>query len=246
LKRALARGAADGRESQMAQKAAETETIVRSDAIETTANANSVMRDAVRDELASKLVDRFTLWSGAAGLIPVPIVDVVAVAGLQIQMLRRLSEIYDVPFSENRGKSIVASIVGSLIPASSSAMTLGLVSTLKSFPGVGTAIALLMPGFSGYATWVIGKVFTKHLTSGGTLLDFNPRDYREFIRAQKEAFACHRRPAAQRGKRTIRNEAGQIARHPMLDREIGETKRHPSSQAQAACGQRRSAPTATS
>ncbi len=29
-----------------------------------------------RDEMASKLVDRFALWSGVAGLIPVPIVDV--------------------------------------------------------------------------------------------------------------------------------------------------------------------------
>ena len=57
-----------------------------------------------RDELASKLVDRFAIWSGVAGLIPVPIVDAVAVGGLQLQMLRRISQIYAVPFSENRGK----------------------------------------------------------------------------------------------------------------------------------------------
>ena len=53
-----------------------------------------------RDELASRLVNRFALWSGVAGLIPLPVVDVVAVGGLQVQMLRRLSQIYDVPFSE--------------------------------------------------------------------------------------------------------------------------------------------------
>lgn len=38
----------------------------------------------LRDEMASKLVDRFALWSGVAGLIPVPVVDVFAVGGLQI------------------------------------------------------------------------------------------------------------------------------------------------------------------
>jgi len=49
--------------------------------------------DEGRDEAASKLVDRFSLWSGAAGLIPLPIVDIVAVGGVQLEMLRRLSDI---------------------------------------------------------------------------------------------------------------------------------------------------------
>ena len=43
-----------------------------------------------------------------------------------------------------------------------------------------------MPVFSAGATYVIGKVFIQHFASGGTLLDFNPPDYREFIKAQKE------------------------------------------------------------
>jgi uncharacterized protein (DUF697 family) len=59
--------------------------------------------DEQRDEEASQLVDRFSLWSGAAGLIPIPLIDVATVAGVQLQMLRRLSEIYGVPFSDNRG-----------------------------------------------------------------------------------------------------------------------------------------------
>jgi uncharacterized protein (DUF697 family) len=141
-----------------------------------------------RDELASQLVDRFSLWSGAAGLIPLPLVDVAAVGGVQLQMLRRLSEIYGVPFSENRGKSILASLAGALIPASTATSTaVGFSSLIKGLPGVGTAIgALSMPVFSAAATYIIGKVFIQHFASGGTLLDFNPPDYREFIKAQKE------------------------------------------------------------
>jgi len=103
-------------------------------------------------------------------------------------MLRRISEVYGVPFSSNRGKSIIASLAGSLIPASTAtttAMSVG--SLMKSLPGVGTAIgALSMPVFSAGATYVIGKVFIQHFASGGTLLDFNPPDYREFIKAQQE------------------------------------------------------------
>jgi len=146
------------------------------------------MTDAARDELASQLVDRLSLWSGAAGLIPLPLVDMAAVGGVQIHMLRRLSEIYGVPFSENRGKAVLASVAGAIIPASTATTTaMGVGSLIKGLPGFGSAIgALTMPVVSAGATWVIGKVFIQHFASGGTLLDFNPPDYREFIKAQKE------------------------------------------------------------
>jgi uncharacterized protein (DUF697 family) len=99
-------------------------------------------------------------------------------------MLRRLSEIYGVPFTENRGKSILTSLAGAMIPASAATAT---GSFIKGLPVIGTAIgALTMSGVSAGATWVIGKVFIQHFASGGTLLDFNPPDYREFIKTQKE------------------------------------------------------------
>jgi uncharacterized protein (DUF697 family) len=152
------------------------------------------MTDHTRDELASHLVDRLSLWSGAAGLIPVPLVDMAAVGGVQLHMLRRLSEIYGVPFSENRGKSILTSLVGAVIPASAATTTASL---MKGLPVIGTAIGVLtMPVVSAGATWVIGKVFIQHFASGGTLLDFNLPDYRGFIRTQREKLGT--RPGAVR------------------------------------------------
>ncbi len=137
-----------------------------------------------REEMASKLVDRFALWSGVAGLIPVPIVDAVAVGGLQVQMVRRISQIYDVGFSENRGKALIASLAGSLIPATSG---IGAASMLKAIPVIGTiAGGFVMPVLSAGATYAIGKAFIQHFATGGTLLDFNPPDYREFIRAHRD------------------------------------------------------------
>lgn len=149
---------------------------------------SSEMTDERRDELASQVVDRFSLYAGAAGLIPVPVADVAVVGGVQLQMLRRLSEIYDVPFSENRGKSVIASVAGALIPASGATSTaVGVGSLLKGLPGIGTLVgAVSMPVFSAGATYAIGKLFIQHFASGGTLLDFNPPDYREFIKAHKE------------------------------------------------------------
>src|SRR3974390_29062 len=141
-----------------------------------------------RDELAARLVDRLSLWSGAAGGVLPPLVDMVGVGGVQLYMLRRLSEIYGVPFSKNVGKSVLSSIVGALIPENAS---LAALSVFKGVPILGHAISgVTMGGVSAGTTWVIGNVFIKHFASGGTLLDFNPPDYREFIKAQKAKLAA--------------------------------------------------------
>ena len=105
-------------------------------------------------------------------------------------MLRKLSEIYGVPFTDNRGKSVIASLAGAIIPASTATTTAMTFSSLiKGIPGIGSTVgALTMPVYSAGATYVIGQVFMKHFASGGTLLDFNPPDYREFIKTQQEKF----------------------------------------------------------
>src|SRR5262245_34441042 len=127
---------------------------------ESAASDTTAMTAQERDEMASKLVERFALWSGAAGLIPIPIVDVATVAGIPLQLLGRLSEIYGVPFSENSGKSIIASLMGSMIPATSG---MGVASALKALPIIGTAAGTLtMSGVSAGATYAIGKVFIQH------------------------------------------------------------------------------------
>jgi uncharacterized protein (DUF697 family) len=137
-----------------------------------------------RDEVAAKLVDRFAIWSGVAGLVPIPVVDLLAVGGLQVQMLRRLSQIYDVEFSQNRGKAVIAALAGTMIPATSG---MGAASALKAVPILGMlASGFVMPALSAGATFAIGKAFIQHFESGGTLLDFNPPDYRDFVKAQKQ------------------------------------------------------------
>ena len=151
-----------------------------------------VARDARRAQ-AAKLVERFALWSGAAGLLPIPFVDLAAVGGLQLQMLRRISQIYDVAFSENRGKAVVASLAGSMLPASGA---IGAASLMKSIPIVGTTVSsLTMPAFSMGATYAIGIAFIQHFSSGGTLLDFDPPDYREFIKTHSHAWNARSKAA---------------------------------------------------
>ena len=131
---------------------------------------------------ATQVVKRLSLWSGAAGLIPLPLIDLAAVGGVQVEMLRRISKIYGVPFSKNSGKAVIAGVVGSMIPASSG---VGAASLIKGMPVLGTAVAMVtMPTLSVGATYAIGIAFIQHFETGGTLLDFNPPDYREFLKPQ--------------------------------------------------------------
>src|SRR6202167_4911634 len=151
-------------------------------------------------ELASKLVDRFAVWSGVAGLIPIPVVDLLAVGGLQVQMLRRLSQIYNVEFSQNRGKALIAALAGTMIPATSG---MGAASALKAVPVVNIlAAGFVMPVLSAGATYAIGKAFVQHFESGGTLLDFNPPDYREFVKHQKELWESRTKRSGTTGAAT--------------------------------------------
>ena len=129
-----------------------------------------------RRAVAVRLVERFASWAGAAGFIPVPFLDLATVGGLQVQMLRRLSQIYGVPFSQNRGKALIAGLAGSMIPASSG---IGAASLIKGVPILGpTVSAFAMPTLAAGATYAIGMAFIEHFSSGGTLLNFNPRSYR--------------------------------------------------------------------
>ena len=161
--------------------------------VEATMEKEAIASDASPEQrraAAVKLVERFALWSGVAGLIPVPLVDLAAVGGVQIQMVRRLSQIYDVPFAENLGKSLIASLAGTMIPATSG---IGASSILKGVPVVGMIVSgFVMPTLSAGATYAIGMAFIQHFASGGTLLDFKPTAYRDFIKSQKEMWSNRR------------------------------------------------------
>jgi uncharacterized protein (DUF697 family) len=70
---------------------------------------------------------------------------------------------------------------------------MGAASALKAVPVLNLiAAGFVMPVLSAGATYAIGKAFVQHFESGGTLLDFNPPDYRDFVKAQKEMWESRR------------------------------------------------------
>lgn len=120
-----------------------------------------------------------------AGLIPVPLVDLAAVSGVQLKMLAQISKIYGIPFHQSRGKAAIGSLVGYVLPH---ALSFGLIgSILKAIPVLGVLAGTpAMALFCGAYSWALGRVFIQHFESGGTFLSFKPEEVKEYFKAQFE------------------------------------------------------------
>ncbi len=138
-----------------------------------------------KEQQALKTVKNYMWWSMGAGLIPVPFVDLLAVSGVQLKMLADVSKIYGVEFQENRGKAIVGSLIGYVVPSTLSFGSLG--SLLKAVPLVGSLVGgASMAVFSGACSYALGKVFIQHFESGGTFLSLDPAKVKEHFQTQFE------------------------------------------------------------
>ncbi len=141
---------------------------------------------ATRAESAQELVKKYSLGSAAIGLVPLPLVDLVVFSVLQTRMLKSLTELYEVEYSEQRARIFTGALVGSVTSISVARQTGVLLgSVLKSLPAVGQlAGAALMPAATGATTYALGKVFIQHFETGGTLLDFDAEKMRAYYERQ--------------------------------------------------------------
>ena len=143
--------------------------------------APGAMDRGARLARAETLVKDHMLMSGAVGLIPAPGFDLLAGIAVQIALVKRLTSLYDVPFSENAARGIIMSLLGGV---GAGALAGGLlVSAVKLVPGLGTLFGVAsMPIALGAVTYAVGKVFIAHLETGGTLADFDVAANRGYFR----------------------------------------------------------------
>ncbi len=121
------------------------------------------------------------MWATAGvGLLPLPVLDVAGVMALQLHMVKKLADIYGVPFRKDLGKSIITSLVGTVAPIG---FTAPLASIVKIVPILGNPVSYFAYSATcSAATYAVGGVFAQHFAAGGTLLDFEPESVREYFR----------------------------------------------------------------
>ncbi|MCG5241255.1 YcjF family protein [Azospirillum doebereinerae] len=147
---------------------------------------------------ANNLVKDYVIASVALGAVPVPLLDLAGVAGIQLRMIQKLSQLYGKPFSQSLGRSVIASLAGSF-----GGFTAGLVaaSVVKAVPGIGWALSMAtMPAVAGASTYAIGKVFVKHYEEGGSLGDLDTAKFKAFYKEQFEKGKVMAKQAADEAK----------------------------------------------
>ena len=126
-----------------------------------------------------QVLKKYMILSLAVGLVPLPLVDLAALTGIQLQMLSKLSKALDVEFSKERGKAFIGSLLGAGGTVATGAASSRLL--LHLIPGGGAVVSgVSVAVFAGASTYAVGKVFVQHFESGGTFLTFDPERVREY------------------------------------------------------------------
>ena len=129
---------------------------------------------------ADAITTRRTLYAGGIGLLPFPLIDLAAILGVQIVMIKDIAKVYDVNFKEQTVRSIITTLVGDL-------GAVGVMSGVKTIPIIGQIMGGFATSLTGAAaTYALGKVFTQHFDQGGTLLNFDPVKSRKYFQEAYE------------------------------------------------------------
>jgi len=150
---------------------------------------SGILTDKSRTEVSAAEADsilRSHVWASMGlGLIPLPLADMAGLTLVQINLLRKLSKSYGIPFYKGAVKNILSALLGGLTPVSVSGPLAA--SIAKFIPAAGqTAGVMTMPLIAGTATYALGKVFIQHFASGGTFLTFDPEKVKAYYREMFE------------------------------------------------------------
>jgi uncharacterized protein (DUF697 family) len=132
-----------------------------------------------RHEKAMHLVKKWSQWSIAAGIVPIPFVDNLAISGVQLKMVHDLCKHYGVKFEKEAVVAIMASLIGGALVTSVTGTITHVV--LKSIP---YAEQVLQPTLSFATTYSLGYVFVKHFENNGTLKNFRSKEMKGYFQDQ--------------------------------------------------------------
>jgi len=137
---------------------------------------------SARTLAARTIIRHHAALCAAASFIPMPIVGSVAITGVQLDMLRSLSGLYGVPFSQDTGRALLASAAGGVLNyyLAHNPVT----RTVRDFlnatvPWLAWPLRMLTgPALMAGYTVLLGQAFVRHYEKGGTHLNFNWGDFR--------------------------------------------------------------------
>lgn len=139
-----------------------------------------VRSDQCREQ-ARGIVKSHVIGAMSIGMLPLPLIDGLALTTVQWNLICRLADHYGVPFRGSY-RTLLTSLIGGNLPV----LTAGAGSSLlKLIPGFGQmAGSAALSGLAGAITHATGKVFMDHFESGGTMDDYCPAAFRRQFRLE--------------------------------------------------------------
>jgi uncharacterized protein (DUF697 family) len=138
-----------------------------------------------RKRVAMSLVNRHAAMAAGTGLIPVVAMDVVALTGIELNLIKRLCDLYGIKFTRQLGLNIAASLLAGTVPVALLTMTASFVKLLPVVGQIAGSAAMAVNG--GAIVYAIGCVMVKHFESGGDLLNFDAKQVKAYFKQQVEA-----------------------------------------------------------
>jgi uncharacterized protein (DUF697 family) len=131
---------------------------------------------------AGSVVNKSMLCSAALGIVPISLINWVGLTAIQVVMLKKLGNMYGVPFRQDVVKKLVGVLVAGATPTLPSA---ALAMALGRIPVIGAPLRFCtLPVVSAAFTYALGKVFVQHFESGGTFLSFDPTAVKAYFAAE--------------------------------------------------------------
>jgi cation-transporting P-type ATPase C len=148
------------------------------------ASDNQVLSTIKSSDKAAMLLNDYTVASMTTGLLPVPLVDVAALAGVQSRMIYKIGKLYGEKISARRAKALITSLVGGSVPLAS----LSAASLTKLVPGFGTTAGTVgMVTMGGASTYALGRVLIRHYESGRDMDQFSATSVRDWFTEELES-----------------------------------------------------------
>ena len=76
-----------------------------------------------RQSQANAIVERYANFSALGGIIPVPLINVAGVTVIILRMVKKLCQLYGVPYEQGRARALVVGLAGGAVPTTASAVT---------------------------------------------------------------------------------------------------------------------------
>ena len=143
---------------------------------------DELLSDEDKIKASDNIIKNNMMLAMGAGAVPIPTVDIIALTGIQLNMINSLCKLYGQEFRKDMAKSFIASLGTGVVAIP---IAIGLSSLVKSIPVLGQTAGVISMATTGTAlTYAIGRVFVQHFASGGTFLDFNPKAVKEYFKKE--------------------------------------------------------------